>query len=227
MTTSTPVAGSFSPIRVVLADDHPIVRAGMRLALERHGRIAVVEEAADGRAALAAVRRHQPDVLVLDISMPELSGFQVLEALHGDAVRHGAPLPHTLVVSGHCEREYVSAMLAAGAKGYLLKDEYPERIARGVVQIMDGEPVLSKGVQQLLISQFAQPSLIDLTAREREVICLVARGFSDDEIAGVLGIKLTTTRNHIAALYRKLPAVRTRAEAVAWAWRNQLVARQM
>jgi DNA-binding NarL/FixJ family response regulator len=214
-------------IRVLLADDHHVVRSGIRSELERCADIEVIGEAADGQEALALTQRLQPDVLVLDISMTGLQGTEVTEQLNkipaSDVAQADLPWPpHILILSAYCEQEYVYTLFATGAKGYLLKDEPPERIADAIRQVMRGEPALSLPVQKVLLTRRSKPEH-DLTSREMTVLRLVAKGYTNEEIADSLVIAVGTVKNHVMNIYRKLPNVRTRSEAVAWAWENRFV----
>ena len=215
-------------IRVVLADDHHVVRSGIRGELEKHPDIEIVGEAADGEEALALARKLQPDILLLDINMPGIQGMEVTEMLNeGTAVSpsldDSLPFPpHVLILSAYCEQEYVYSLFAAGAKGYLLKDEHPDRIVSGIRQVMRGEPALSLPVQKLLLTR-RQSDDHELSLRELEVLRLMAKGHTNEEIADELIIAIGTVKNHVTNIYRKLPNVRTRSEAVAWAWENRLV----
>ncbi len=223
-TSSVPQPGK---IRVVLADDHHVVRSGIRSELERHPDIEVVGEAADGYEAVTLAQKLRPNVLVLDINMPGLQGTEVTERLSAvpDAVREGLPSswpPYVLILSAYCEPEYVYSLFAAGAKGYLLKDEPPERIVSGIRQVMRGEPALSLPVQRVLLTRKSKPEH-DLSVREMEVLRLMAKGNTNEEIANTLIIAVGTVKNHVMNIYKKLPNVRTRSEAVAWAWENRVV----
>ena len=129
--------------------------------------------------------------------------------------------PYVLILSAYCEPEYVYNLFAVGAKGYLLKDEAPERIVAGIRQVMRGEPALSLPVQRYCYAK-SKPEH-DLSARELEVLRLIAKGNTNEEIADVLVIAIGTVKNHVMNIYKKLPNVRTRSEAVAWAWENRIV----
>lgn len=214
-------------IKVMLADDHHVVRKGVRSELERYPDIDVVGEADSGNDALEKVVLLQPDVLVLDISMPGLSGTQVTEKLQEmskpktDIAPRTWP-PSVLILSAYVEQEYVFNLFASGAKGYLLKDESPERIAQGIRQVFKGEPALSIPVQKMLL--FRKPVFQhDLSERELEVLRLMAKGNTNEEISDMLFITIGTVKNHVTNIYKKLPSVRTRSEAVAWAWQNRIV----
>lgn len=227
MKTNVPLQAKQN-IRVVLADDHHVVRSGIRGELEKHPDIEIVGEASDGEEALALARKLQPDILLLDINMPGIQGMEVTEKLNeGTAVSQtrdkSLPFPpHVLILSAYCEQEYVYSLFAAGAKGYLLKDEHPDRIVSGIRQVMRGEPALSLPVQKLLLTR-RQSDDHELSLRELEVLRLMAKGHTNEEIADELIIAIGTVKNHVTNIYRKLPNVRTRSEAVAWAWENRLV----
>jgi two-component system, NarL family, response regulator LiaR len=214
-------------IRVVLADDHHVVRSGIRNELTRHADIEVIGEAVDGYEALNLAQTLRPDILVLDINMPGLQGTDVAEKLAdmmiGDKAEENLPWPpHILILSAYCEPEYVYNLFAAGAKGYLLKDEAPERIATGIRQVMRNEPALSVPVQKLLLTRQESPKH-NLSQRELDVLRLIAKGNTNEEIAEALFIAVGTVKNHVTNTYKKLPNVRTRSEAVAWAWENRIV----
>ncbi len=227
MKTNTSVRAKQN-IRVVLADDHHVVRSGIRSELEKHPDIEIVGEAADGEEAIALARKLQPDIMLLDINMPGIQGMEVTEKLNERATASHSlddslPFPpHVLILSAYCEQEYVYSLFAAGAKGYLLKDEHPDRIVSGIRQVMRGEPALSLPVQKLLLTR-RQSDDHELSLRELEVLRLMAKGHTNEEIADELIIAIGTVKNHVTNIYRKLPNVRTRSEAVAWAWENRLV----
>ena len=210
---------SDDPIRVVLADDHPLFRAGVRLLLERAEGIAVVGEASNGVEAMEQVRDLQPDVLILDMEMPEMTGVEVARRLRAT----GAEV-RILVLSAYDDDEYVAELLANGAAGYLTKEEVPERIVVAVRGVARGkEGWLSQSVAQKAFQRrTAEPAEQPLSPREYEVLRLIADGLDNAAIAEQLFISENTVKNHVTNIFAKLD-VRTRAEAVAWAWRNGLM----
>jgi DNA-binding NarL/FixJ family response regulator len=206
--------------RVVIADDHPIVRSGIRAELDAAPDVEVVGEASDGDEALRRVAELAPDVLILDVNMP---GTKAVSVLHSLAE---CSSPKVLILTVEEDIEYVMAMLKAGATGYLVKDEHPRAIVDGVRAVARGEVWLSKTVLGDLVefsleSKAAAPQ-IPVTAREMEVLRLVAHGDYNEQIAAALGIAEGTVKNHITNLYEKL-RVHSRAELVAYAWQNGLV----
>ena len=194
-----------SPIRVVLADDHNLVRAGVRKILESHTGYDVVGEVGDGAAALALLEsRDDVDVLVLDLTMPGMDGFEVLERAKG--IR---PDTRVLVLSMHAGSEHVARAVREGADGYLLKDSAVQELVAAIDAVMAGRSYYSPTVQEQLShlvragSALARP-LDQLTDRERDILKLVARGFSTKEIASRLDISPRTVDTHRANLMRKL-----------------------
>jgi DNA-binding NarL/FixJ family response regulator len=206
------------PIRVVLADDHPLFRAGVRQLLDAAG-VAVVGEAGTGEEALALVHALRPDVLLLDMEMPVMTGVEVARRLHatGEEVR-------VLALSAYDDEQYVAELLACGAAGYLTKEEVPDRIVSAVRGIARGEGRwLSPGAAERAARRpAAEPEGRALSPREEEVLRLIAQGLDNAAIAGHLFISESTVKNHVTNLFAKL-GVRTRAEAVAWAWRSGLM----
>jgi len=214
-------------IRVFIAEDHPVVRAGIRNKLNKQEDIEVIGEAASGQETLDQVLKLQPTVLTLDLSLSDMNGLQVMNSLldkTGANSDQDFSLPHVLVLSAYCSREYVSALFAQGVKGYLLKDEEPEKVVEAIYKIVEGKPALSDAVlEMLMMGDLSQQ--IGLTKREFEILQLVAHGYRNKQISKELGIALGTVKNHVTNIYDKLPDVHTRAEAVAWAWQNGIVTR--
>ena len=210
-------------VRVLLADDHRVVREGVRDRLASEPGIEVVGEAADGAEALRLAEALGPDVLVLDVEMPELSGVEVARA-----VRERGLGVRILVLSGYDDAEYVGALLDAGAAGYLTKDESLKSIAEAVRGVAAGEDGwLSRRIAAAVVGlRRAAPEAGGapggLTPRETDVLRLVATGRTNAQAAAELFVSEHTVRNHLANVYAKLD-VRNRAEATAWAWRTGLV----
>lgn len=212
------------PIRVLLVDDHPSLRAGLRSRLEKEEGIEVVGEAGTGEDALRLVTERTPHVLVLDMELPGMSGVEVARRLQAAQ----APV-RILALSAHDSSEYIVTVLDSGAAGYLNKQEPLETIAsaiRGVARGEDGW--LSRDVAATLMRQHRSklhgtddPASL-LTGREREVLTLLAQGHHNQEIADRLFISESTVKKHVNNIYFKLETG-TRAEAVAWAWKNGLV----
>ncbi len=206
--------GPPTPIRVVLADDHPAVRAGLRLYLERDAGIIVVAEASDGEQALAAIEQYRPDVAVLDLQMPVLSGIEATRRLQQS--RSGV---RVLVVTAYDDDPLVLAALRAGAKGYLLKTASPDALAQAVRRVFAGRPVLDPVVSEHLVEQIGREAGADgerverPSERELDVLRLAARGLTNREIGERLAISERTVHSHLMNVFDKLN-VKTRTEAV-------------
>lgn len=205
------------PIRVLVVDDHTIVRTGIRHVLESEIGFEVVGEAGTGSEAMALTARLQPDVVVLDISMPGQSGLQVAASL-----REQSPLPRVLILSMHDNAEYVLESVRAGADGYLLKDAAAIELRSAIRTVCRGESYFSPAVASRLREalrgehETSAGSLAQLTAREREVLHGVARGRTNKEMAAELGISHRTVETHRESLMRKLQ-IRTVAELTRFA----------
>jgi DNA-binding NarL/FixJ family response regulator len=214
-------------VRVVVADDQPVVRTGFRTILEASG-IEVVGEAGDGSEAVAVVRREKPDVVLMDIRMPELDGIEATRQLAGAGT--GDPV-RVLVLTTFDLDDYVYDALRAGASGFLLKDVGREELVAAVRVVAAGEALLAPSVTRRLLEEFARrpdadrppPASLDpLTPREREVLALVARGRSNAEIAAELYVGEATVKSHVAHLLMKL-GLRDRVHAVIHAYEVGLV----
>jgi DNA-binding NarL/FixJ family response regulator len=216
-------------IDILLADDQALVRAGFRLLLETEDDIRVVGEARDGREAVALARRHRPDVVLMDIRMPGIDGLA--------ATRDIVSAPDltdvkVLILTTFETDEYVFEALRAGASGFVLKDTEPADLVQGVRVVARGDALLSPQVTRRLIAEFvAQPArdrtvaveLDELTQREREVMALVGRGLSNEEIAARLVVSPATARTHVGRAMMKLHA-HDRAQLVVLAYETGLVA---
>jgi DNA-binding NarL/FixJ family response regulator len=188
--------------RVILADDHTLVRAGIRRILESQPQFEVVAEANDGPAAINAVDRHEADVLVLDLNMNGLEGLDVLKQ-----AKRSKPDLRVVILTMHAGREYVTRALAEGADGYLLKDSAVQDLAGAIEAVMAGGTFFSPAIQQQMAEMVRdghKQGLQGLTDREREVLTLIARGLSTKEIAAHLDIGGRTVETHRANLMRKL-----------------------
>ena len=215
-------------IRVLLVDDDALVRSGLRIMLAGADSLDVVGEAADGREVLGAVDRHRPDVVLMDIRMPQLDG---IEATRRVIALDGTPPARVLMLTTFDLNEYVYEALRAGASGFLLKDVPPEQLAAGIRVVAGGEALLSPGLTRRLIARLAEASatprvnadvLDQLTTREKEIVGLVAHGLSNTEIAAALTISHATAKTHVSRAMAKLGA-RDRAQLVAMAYRHRLV----
>jgi DNA-binding NarL/FixJ family response regulator len=212
-------------IRILIADDQSLVRAGFRLVLENHPDLEVVGEASNGREAVHSAGRLDPDVVLMDIRMPELDGIAATRAI---TARHPA---RVLVLTTYDLDEYVYDALQAGASGFLLKDTPPAQLADGIRAVAGGEALLAPTVTRRLIEEFArlgpsrrpQPTELDeLTPRELDVLRLLARGMSNGEIADALVLGDTTVKTHVAHVLGKL-GLRDRVQAVVLAYESGLV----
>ncbi|GIH93351.1 response regulator [Planobispora siamensis] len=213
-------------IRVLLADDQALIRAGFRALLEAEDDIEVVAEAADGARAVELAVRHRPDVVLLDIQMPGTDGIEATRRIAADPDLAGV---RVVMLTNYGLDEYVFDALRAGAAGFLVKDTEPEDLLHGVRVAARGDALLSPAITRRLIGEFvarrpaaSSPGLGALTAREREVVALVARGLSNDEIAAHMVISPATAKTHVSRAMIKLHA-RDRAQLVVLAYESGLV----
>jgi DNA-binding NarL/FixJ family response regulator len=213
-------------IRVLLVDDHALARTGFRMVLDTEPDIEVVGEAATGRQAIHSARRLEPDVVLMDVRMPELDGIAATREITGDG---GAP--RVLILTTFDLDEYVYDALAAGASGFLLKDVGPDQLTEAIRVIARGEALLAPTVTRRLIDELVRggrrrlrpPEALDeLTPRELEVLELVAQGLSNAEIAELLTVEETTIKTHVSRLLAKL-GLRDRVQAVVLAYESGLV----
>jgi two-component system nitrate/nitrite response regulator NarL len=207
-------------IKVVVADDHPVTRQGVVRALNSSGRVDVVAEVADGRAALKAIRELRPAVALLDYKMPELNGLDVVHAV----ARDGLPT-RVVLLSAFDDSSVVYKALAEGAKGYLTKESDSDEIVTAVLKCAAGEGYLPTHLSGALAGELQQRAKGEsalLTAREREVVRMIADGLSVPQIAARLHLAPSTVKSHVQNLYEKLQ-VSDRGAAVAEAMRRRLV----
>jgi len=225
------------PPRVVIADDQTLVRRGFRLILNSAD-IPVVAEAANGKEAVAAVRKHRPDVVLMDIRMPEMDGLEatrrILAARPAESGAGGDV--RIIILTTFDLDQYVYAALSAGASGFLLKDVSPEHLVAAVQLVRTGDALLAPSITRRLVERFApRPAvpasagspgrdLSALTPREQEVLVLVARGMSNAELAAALTLSEATVKTHVARILTKL-GLRDRVQAVVLAYETGLVSR--
>jgi len=211
-----------SAVRVLIADDQALVRAGFRMILDAEDDLDVVGEASDGLQAVEQAKRLSPDVVLMDIRMPELDGIEATRRV----LAAGNSTTKVLMLTTFDLNEYVYDALRAGASGFLLKDVPPEQLADGIRVVAGGDALLAPSITRRLIQEFAQagppsgpppPGLDELTARELEVFKLVARGLSNAEIAAELIVSETTVKTHVARMLMKL-GLRDRVQAVVLAY---------
>ena len=217
-------------IRVLLVDDQSLIRTGFRMILDAEEDIEVVGESADGTQAIASVNRFNPDVVLMDIRMPEMDGIEATRRIVS-ASSEDRPV-RVLMLTTFDLDEYVYDALRAGASGFLLKDVPADQLVNGIRLVAAGDSLLAPSVTRRLIEEFSRtvaadatppPSFDDLTARELEVLKLIARGMSNAEIAEELIVSATTVKTHVTRVLLKL-GVRDRVQAVVAAYENGLVA---
>ena len=210
-------------IRIVLADDHHIVRDGLRSLLEEQEDMEVIAEAENGREAVALALRLRPDIVVMDVGMPDLNGIEATRQ-----VCDGAPGTRVVGLSMHSDRRFVAGMLEAGASGYVIKDEAFEELARAIRAVREGRTFLCPAVAGVIVEDYlgrraasqsapARP----LTPREREVLQLLAEGRSTKQTAGRLGVSVKTVETHRSHIMAKL-GIRSVAELTTYAIREGL-----
>ncbi|MBV8943234.1 MAG: response regulator transcription factor [Solirubrobacterales bacterium] len=216
-------------VRVLLVDDQALIRTGFRMILGAEEDIEVVGECADGTQAIDSVKRLKPDVVLMDIRMPEMDG---IEATRRIIQSDGDPAVRVLMLTTFDLDEYVYDALSAGASGFLLKDVPADQLVQGIRLVAAGDALLAPSVTRRLIEEFSKgprsrqekpAALEELTPRELEVVTLIARGMSNQEIAEELVVSETTIKTHVARVLMKL-GVRDRVQAVVLAYESGLVA---
>jgi DNA-binding NarL/FixJ family response regulator len=208
-------------VRVLIADDHGIVRGGLRLLLDRQPDMEVVAEAADGAEAVAAALAHRPDLAILDVSMPRLTGLQAARS-----IRMQAPETTVLMLSMHDDERYLFEALKAGAAGYVLKHEAGQELVDAARAVLRGESFLTSAAQRSLVRAWLTDGSSGprepLSPREQEVLKLIAEAHTNREIGGLLGLSEKTVESHRGNILRKL-GMRDRVELVRYAIRRGLV----
>lgn len=214
-----------SAVRILVADDHGVVRKGLRLILERHDGLEVIGEAADGREAVRLAEELSPDIVIMDVGMPQLNGIDATAQ-----ILHRNPRAGVIILSMHSDEGYIVRALSAGAKGYLLKDSAEEDLIQAVRIVAQGRPFFSPRITQTLLDdyvrQLRQKGLQDsydlLTEREKEVLQLISEGKSNKEVATILGLSVYTVETHRTNLMQKLNLHNT-AEIVLYAVRKKII----
>src|SRR5579883_2164307 len=214
-----------NPIRILLADDHTVVRKGLRLLLESQPGFTVVADAADGREAVALAAQHSPDVVVMDVAMPGLNGIEAARQIV-------AKSPETAIVflSMHSDEGYVLKALKAGARGYLLKDSADHDLINAVRAVTDGKAFFSPAISKMLVEDYVrqmreravEDSFDLLTTREREVLQLLAEGKNNKEVASLLNLSLYTVETHRSNIFQKLD-LHSGAELILYAIRKGVI----
>jgi DNA-binding NarL/FixJ family response regulator len=207
--------------RLLIADDHGVVRGGLKLLLDRQPDLDVVAEAQDGAEAVAQALLHRPDICILDVAMPKLTGIQAAREIKAQA-----PEIDVLILSMHDDERYIFEALKAGASGYVLKSEADQALVKAVRAVRSGEPFLTNGAQRRLVREWmadgsSGPSEA-LSPREQEVLKLVAEAHTTKEIGEILHLAEKTVESHRASLLRKL-GMRDRVELVRYAIRRGLI----
>jgi DNA-binding NarL/FixJ family response regulator len=218
-------------IRVLIADDQALVRAGLRMVVEAREDLEVVGEAADGAETVALAESASPDVVLMDVRMPIMDGIEATRRIASGRRADGVRVPHVLMLTTFDLDQYVYEALRAGAAGFLLKDVPPAELAHAIRTVAAGEALLAPSVTRRLIERYLRlpvpraggaDTLDNLTTREREVLRLVARGLSNQDIAGQLHLSLATVKSHVARLLMKL-GLHDRTQLVVLAYESGFV----
>ncbi|WP_095045485.1 response regulator [Candidatus Promineifilum breve] len=210
-----------NPIRILICDDHAVVREGLRALISTETDMEVVAEAADGEQAIAAYRAVVPDVALVDMVMPRVDGLETIRTIKGEFAQ-----ARILVLTSFAEDDMVFPAIKAGALGYLLKDSSPEELLRAIRDVNRGEASLHPSIARRLIQELSQPTTLPptpepLTEREVEVLKLVARGYSNEDIADALVVSERTARGHVSSILSKLHLA-NRTQAALYALREGL-----
>ncbi len=210
-------------IKVIIADDHNLVRQGIKKVLELESSINVVAETSNGRETIIMAQKHNPDIILMDINMPLVNGIEATKIIK-------EKMPHVKIIALtiHEDEEYIYETVRSGAVGYLLKDVDPGRLVESILRVYEGNSVIHPSITSKLLNEFnrlsspAEESYGELTAREQEVLGLIAKGHSNKEIAKSLFISEKTVKNHVYNIFRKIN-VADRTQAAVFAIKNNLV----
>ncbi len=190
-------------IKIILVDDHPVVRRGISSCLTKHENLQIVGEAGDGREALKKIKELLPDIVLMDIDMPQMNGLAATEVL-----RKEMPQVKVLILSMHSQAEFVLRIIQSGARGYVLKEANPDDLIKAIETVHSGEVFFSPEVARLALNQYVrggtESSQNQLTSREKEVLTQIAEGLSNKEIAWRLGVGVRTVETHRERIMRKL-----------------------
>ncbi len=211
-------------IRILLVDDHAILRDGIRSLLEKHPRLRVIGEAGDGRVAVELSRQLNPDIIIMDVAMPLLNGLEATAQ-----IKQFLPSAKVIVLSMYDYESYIRQALASGAAGYILKDACAQELVDAIFAVEKGEAVLSPAITRLVIEDYLRWGEIrpeepesDLTTREREVLQLIAEGYTNKEIAEILCISIKTVQAHRANLMEKL-GLHNKGDLIKYAIRKKII----
>jgi DNA-binding NarL/FixJ family response regulator len=207
-------------IRIITVDDHAVVRRGLKQIIEEEGDMQVINEAGNGRDAISVIRQTDCDVVILDISLPGISGIEVLHH-----IRHEYPDLPVLIMSMHEERQYASRVLKAGASGYLMKDSIPEELINAIRRIIAGGKYISHSFSEALIMEqksSGKPLHEDLSDREFQIMCMIARGKALKDIGEILCISGKTVSTYRTRILEKMK-MKTNAEIVSYALKHKLI----
>lgn len=210
-------------IKVMVADDHSLVRQGIKKVLELEPTIRVIGETTNGKDTISLAKKLQPDIILMDINMPQINGIEATKIIKKE-------MPHikVLVLTIHDDEEYVYETVRSGASGYLLKDVDPGKLVESILRIYEGKSIIHHSVAAKLMQEFnrlsnpAKDAAVDLTSREQDVLKLIAQGCSNKEIASKLFISEKTVKNHVYNIFRKID-VSDRTQAALYAVRNNMV----
>ncbi len=207
-------------VKILLADDHPLIRTGLRSTLEQEADLSVVGEATNGSETQQLCQELAPDILLLDLGMPGPPATVTV-----NSILELCPQVKIIMLTAYDDEVYVHNLVGLGVSGYILKDEAPETLVRAIRVAMEGDTWFSRRVINILAKPVAGLSnsekIDDLTDREQEVLSLIAKGYGNSQIAETLSVAEGTVKNHVVNIYQKLD-LHSRAEAVAWAWQHEV-----